>query len=189
MGRFDRDERWPGALRNELGVGYLIIEEGLNGRTTVWDDPIEGFKNGATYLPPCLETHKPLDLVIIMLGGNDLKMRFSLSASDIAAGVGVLVGIVQKSGAGPEGTAPQVLIIVPPPLGELSDFADMFTGGVDKSHQLAARYKSIAEQFNCGLLDAGAILTSSKIDGVHLELNGHQKLGKTVAHQVRALLK
>lgn len=188
MARYGRDARWPGVLRNELGADYLVIEEGLNGRTTVWDDPIEGFKNGAVYLPPCLESHKPLDLVIIMLGSNDLKMRFSLSAYDIAAGVGALVDIVQKSGAGPGGVAPQILVIVPPPLGELSDFADMFTGGVEKSRQLAVHYQNMAKLFNCALLGAGAIVTSSDIDGVHLEASEHRKLGKAVAAQVRALL-
>ena len=76
--RSSRDERWTGILRRELDDGYLVIEEGLNGRTTVWDDPIEGYKNGKEYLIPCLETHKPLDLVIIMLGTNDLKVRFSV---------------------------------------------------------------------------------------------------------------
>ncbi len=70
--RYDRDTRWPGVLRNALGGGYLVIEEGQNGRTTVWDDPIEANKNGATYLLPCLESHKPLDLLIIKLGTNDL---------------------------------------------------------------------------------------------------------------------
>ena len=95
--RYEKDERWTGVLQNALGNDYHVIEEGLNGRTTVWDDPIEGFKNGKTYLIPCLETHKPLDLVIIMLGTNDLKKRFSLSAYDIAQGAGVLIDVVYKS--------------------------------------------------------------------------------------------
>jgi lysophospholipase L1-like esterase len=76
-GRFPRDMRWTGVLRQSLGDDYLVIEEGLNGRTTVWDDPIEGYKNGAAYLVPCLTTHRPLDLVIIMLGTNDLKRSSS----------------------------------------------------------------------------------------------------------------
>ena len=88
--------RWPGALRNALGDGYEVIEEGLGGRTTVWDDPIEGYKNGQTYLIPCLASHAPLDLVILMLGTNDLKTRFSVSAFDIAAGARVLVDVVQR---------------------------------------------------------------------------------------------
>jgi lysophospholipase L1-like esterase len=109
--RFSRDERWPGVLRQELGEGYEIIEEGLCGRTTVWDDPIEGYKSGKEYLIPCLETHKPIDLVVIMLGTNDLKRRFSLSALDIANGAGVLVDIVLKSSAGPDEGAPKVLVL------------------------------------------------------------------------------
>ena len=88
--RLDRDSRWTGVLRNTLGAEYIVVEEGLNGRTTVWDDPIEGYKNGKTYLIPCLETNHPFDLITIMLGMNDLKKRFSLSAFDVANGAGVL---------------------------------------------------------------------------------------------------
>jgi lysophospholipase L1-like esterase len=81
--RFAPEVRWPGVLRQALGEGYWVVEEGLNGRTTVRDDPIEGaHKNGRTYLPACLEFHKPIDLVLIMLGTNDLKARFAASASD-----------------------------------------------------------------------------------------------------------
>ena len=76
--RFDEQTRWTGVLQAALGGDYTVIEEGLNGRTTVWDDPIEGHKNGHEYLVPCLETHRPLDLVVLMLGTNDLKRRFSL---------------------------------------------------------------------------------------------------------------
>ena len=85
--RFGPEERWTGVLQKELGMEYRIIEEGLNGRTTVWDDPIEGFKNGMSYLIPCIESHKPFDLITIMLGTNDLKIRFSVSAYDIAESV------------------------------------------------------------------------------------------------------
>jgi lysophospholipase L1-like esterase len=76
--RFGRSERWTGVLQRELGQAYEVIAEGCNGRTTVWEDPIEGYKNGKEYLIPCLDSHQPLDLVIIMLGTNDLKARFSI---------------------------------------------------------------------------------------------------------------
>ena len=82
--RFPHDVRWTGVLASSLGTGYRVVEEGLNGRTTRWDDPIEAGRNGLTFLQPCLESHLPLDLVIVMLGTNDLKQRFGLSASDIA---------------------------------------------------------------------------------------------------------
>ena len=126
--RLSITQRWTGVLAQELGAGYRVIEEGLGGRTTVWDDPIEGYKNGKGYLIPCLETHKPIDLIIIMLGTNDLKKRFSVSAYDIANGAGVLVDVVQKSASGPRGAVPQILLMAPPPTTQLTEFAEMFEG-------------------------------------------------------------
>ncbi len=186
--RYDLHERWPGVLRDELGAGYWVIEEGQNGRTTVWDDPIEGHKNGAAYLPACLESHAPLDLVIIMLGTNDLKTRFSVPACDIAQSAGVLVDIVQKSAAGRDGAAPQVLLMAPAPLDNLSDFVEMFEGGVEKSRKLGAYYRQVAEQYGCHFLDAGQIVTVSTADGVHLDASEHEKLGKNVAQKVVEIL-
>jgi lysophospholipase L1-like esterase len=175
-------------LRQALGQGYLIIEEGLNGRTTVWDDPIEGYKNGKEYLIPCLETHKPIDLVIIMLGTNDLKMRFSVPACDIAAGAGVLVDIVAKSETGPADGAPQVLLIAPPPVAQLSEFAEMFEGGTAKSQMLSHHFRLVAEERACALLDASEVIVSSDVDGIHLDLSEHRKLGEAVAARVRQML-
>lgn len=186
--RYARDERWPGVLGQELGEGYLIIEEGLNGRTTVWDDPIEGYKNGKEYLIPCLETHRPLDLVAIMLGTNDLKVRFSLSAYDIANGAGVLVDIVLKSGAGPSGSAPKALLMAPPPLGKLTEFAEMFEGAEVKSRRFSEHYRRVAEEYGCAFLDTSEVIVSSDIDGVHLEPSEHRKLGKAVAAIVNKIL-
>lgn len=186
--RYARDERWPGVLRRELGEGYLVIEEGLNGRTTVWDDPIEGYKSGKEYLIPCLETHRPIDLVAIMVGTNDLKVRFSLSAYDIANGAGVLVDIVQKSEAGPGGSAPKVLLMAPPPLGKLTEFAEMFEGAEAKSRKFSEHYRRVAEEYGCAFLDTSEVIVSSDIDGVHLELSEHRKLGKAVAALVKEIL-
>jgi hypothetical protein len=107
--RFPEDVRWPGVLARELGNGFRVIEEALNGRTTVREDPVEEYKNGKDYLRPCLESHRPLDLVIIALGVNDLKARFFASASDAADGAGVLVSIAQRSGVGPDEGSPNLL--------------------------------------------------------------------------------
>lgn len=187
--RYGRDERWAGVLRQELGEDYLVIEEGLNGRTTVWDDPIEGYKNGKDYLIPCLDTHRPLDLVIIMLGTNDLKKRFSLTAFDIAKGAGVLVEIAQKSAAGPDDQAPKVLLLAPPPLALLAgtDFADMFEDGEAKSRKLAHHYGLVAQELGCELLDTAEVIVSSKIDAIHFDLAEHRKLGQAVAARVRKI--
>jgi lysophospholipase L1-like esterase len=114
-GRFPPDVRWPGVLRRELGAEFEVIEEGLNGRTTIWDDPFVDGRNGRNYLGPCLQSHAPIDVVVIMLGTNDLKAFFRVSAAEIASGAGALVGIVQTSRAGPGGGEPLVLLIAPPP--------------------------------------------------------------------------
>ncbi len=186
--RFPRDVRWTGVLRDELGDGYEIIEEGLNGRTIVWDDPIEGYKNGKTYLIPCLESHQPTDLVVIMLGTNELKMRFSLSAYDIAEGVRVLVDIVQKSEAGRDGGPPKLLLMAPPPIAKLTEFAEMFEGAEAKSKKFAEHYRRIAEEQECEFFDTSEVIISSDIDGIHFEAGEHQKLGKAVAELARKIL-
>jgi lysophospholipase L1-like esterase len=186
--RFPPDTRWPGVLRQELGEGYLVIEEGLNGRTTVWDDPIEGYKNGREYLIPCLETHHPLDLVVLLLGTNDLKMRFSVSAGDIANGAGVLVDAIHKSAAGPRGAAPQVLLLAPPPVAKLTDFAEMLEGAEAKSIRFAQHYRRVAAERGCAFLDTSTVIVSSDLDGIHFEASQHQKLGRAVAACVRQLL-
>jgi lysophospholipase L1-like esterase len=186
--RFSRDERWAGVLRLALGDAYLVIEEGLNGRTTVWDDPIEGYKNGKEYLIPCLTTHKPLDLVIILLGTNDLKKRFSLSAYDIANGAGVLVDVVQKSDTGPDDKAPQLLLLAPPPIARLTEYAEMFEGAEAKSRKFSEHFRRVAEEYGCQLLDTADIIVSSDIDGIHFEADEHRKLGQAVADRVRGML-
>ena len=116
-GRFEHDVRWPGVLAKTLGRGYHVIEEGLNGRTTVWDDPVRGHqkRNGSMYLLPCLESHSPIDLLIVMLGTNDLKARFSVTAYDIGQSMGALIETAQRSGAGRNGGPPKVLVDVSSP--------------------------------------------------------------------------
>jgi lysophospholipase L1-like esterase len=189
QGRYGPADRWSGVLRQNLGPDYEIIEEGLNGRTTVWDDPIEGSKNGQEQLVPILMSHKPVDLVTILLGTNDLKRRFGVGAFDIAAGAGVLVEIVQKSDCGPGDRAPQVLLMAPPPVAKLTDFEDMFEGAAEKSRQFGEHYRRVADEKKCAFLDTAELVISSDRDGIHLELSEHKKLGLAVAARIRELFK
>ena len=186
--RFGMDIRWPGVMRTQLGPGFWVNEEGLSGRTTVWDDPIEGDKNGKAQLLAILATHNPIDLVIIMLGTNDLKMRFSVPAYDIASGAGVLVDIVNRSACGPNGGAPQTLLIAPPPIAKLSGFAAMFEGADAKSKLFAQEYRRVAELKGCHFLDAGSVIVSSDTDGIHFDAAEHVKLGHAVARKVLEIL-
>ncbi|MBN2510399.1 MAG: SGNH/GDSL hydrolase family protein [Spirochaetales bacterium] len=186
--RHEYENRWPTVLQEQLGKEYLVVPEGLNGRTSVWEDSVEGDKNGSRHLVPCLESHKPLDAVILFLGVNDLKRRFSLSAWDIAAGVGKLVDMVRASGAGPGGSAPAVLVLVPPPLGVLSNFADMFAGAIDTSKKLAVCFDAMSAEKQVPCLHIDKWLTFTGADGIHFEKDQHKKLGSIVADKVKSVL-
>jgi len=187
--RFAADTRWTGVLQQALGTGFRVIEEGLNGRTTVWDDPIEGDKNGEAYLRPCLQTHKPLDLVILMLGTNDLKRRFSLSAQDITSGAEKLVRIIQTSEAGAQGSAPQVLLVCPASVQYLSGFAEMFgPDAEERSRRMPAYYAEAAQRCGCGFFDASTVASVSDADGIHLSKAAHAALGEKLAEIARGML-
>jgi lysophospholipase L1-like esterase len=182
--RFNRLQRWPGVLRNILGDQYWVIEEGLCGRTTISDDPAEDFNCGKDYLIPCLQSHTPVDLVIIMLGTNDLKKRFSLSAGEIAKDAGILVDMVGKASYPYGYQNPQVLLIAPPPILEVGQFKEMFEGGAATSLQFGAYYADTAAKSGCHFLDAGKIVRSSPVDGIHFDVREHAKLGTAVAEKV-----
>ncbi len=190
QGRFPPQTRWPAVLLRELGDGYAVIAEGLNGRTTVWPDPVEGeYKSGKSYLIPCLESHHPVDLVAILLGTNDLKHRFGLSAWDIARSAATLVQIVISSTFGPGGAPPEILLIAPPPtIVAGGPFAEMFVGADEKSRDLGRCYRAVAAELGCAFLDAGQVIVSTKLDGIHLDAGEQVKLGRAVAVEARRIL-
>ena len=188
IARLPEQSRWPHVLQSELGGTHYVIAEGLNGRTTVWEDPIEEHRCGKAYLAPCLLSHHPLDLVVLMLGTNDLKKRFSVSAFDIGRSIGVLLDMIQMSGTGVDGGAPPILLLSPPPVERLSEFAEMFEGAHEKSVKLPHYYRLHAEQRGCRFFETGEIIRSSDADGIHLEPEDHIKLGRTVAGIVGEML-
>jgi lysophospholipase L1-like esterase len=187
--RYDRQTRWPGVLQQALGEDYYVIEEGLPGRNTVWDDSVEGGKNGLKQLLPLIHSHMPLDLLIIMLGTNDFKNRFSVSPLDISWSIGRLVKAARDSGHPLLGEAPEVLVLCPPPLADLSNspFAGILVGAETKSRQLAAVLGSFCEDNQIRMFDAGNVVQTSPVDGVHWEPEEHRKLGVAVAGQVQAI--
>lgn len=188
--RYDRQTRWPGVLQAHLGDDYYVIEEGLPGRNTVWDDPVEGGKNGLEQLVPLILSHMPLDLLIIMLGTNDFKNRFSASPLDISWSIGRLVKAARDSGHPLLGEAPEVLVLCPPPLADLSNspFAGILVGAGEKSRQLASVLGAFCEENNIRMFDAGSVVQTSPVDGVHWEMEEHRKLGVAVAAQVQGIL-
>jgi lysophospholipase L1-like esterase len=186
--RFAPGVRWCGVLRDSLGAGYDVIEEGLNGRTTAFDDPQSAYRNGADYLPPCLATHSPIDLVIIMLGSNDLKNRLGLSAEEIASGMDKLLGIIENSGAGANGAAPRTLLVSPPHVSPEAIYEDFF-GIHEKSTRLGPLYAALAAKYRCGFFDAATVIDISGLpDGLHLGAGAHKTLGERLAELIKGML-
>ncbi|MEY5025420.1 MAG: hypothetical protein RLZZ244_948 [Verrucomicrobiota bacterium] len=183
--------RWTGVLQSVLGADYRVVEEGLNGRTTVHEDPLEEGRNGERYLAPCLQSHKPVDLVILMLGTNDLKARFHLPAGDVAEGAARLVRLIQGSGARGRGRSPQVLLVAPPEvtdLGHLPVLEEKFAGAPEKSLRFPGLYEAWAGGLGVGFVNAQQWVRTSRLDGLHLEASEHRKLGEAMAVSVVQML-
>jgi lysophospholipase L1-like esterase len=195
--RYGREVRWSGALSRLLGASWHVVEAGLNGRTTVFEDPLAD-RCGRRHLGPVLASAAPVDVVVLLLGTNDLKTRLGgVSAYDIAEGAGLLVDLGRASGAGPEGRAPDVLLVAPPPLGSLSGwegrddgafagFATGWRGALDTSRAFAEQYARVARVRGVRFLDAGAHVTSSDVDGIHWGPAGHAALAQAVAADLEA---
>ena len=187
--RYGRDVRWTGVLAATLGTGYEIVEEGLSGRTTNADDPLDPRLNGSAYLPAALASHLPLDLVVIMLGTNDTKTYFNRSAFDIAVGMGVLVGQVMQSagGVGTAYPAPKVMIMAPPPLAPMPNewFSELFRGSRDKTVALADQYRRLAEFLGIPNFDAGQVIHTEGVDGIHFSDQNNIDLGNALSDFIR----
>ncbi len=187
--RLDQDARWPGVLRNRLGAGCHVVEEGLPGRTTVWADHSMGLMSGADYLYPCLFSHQPLDLVILMLGTNDTKPMFSATPVDIARGMDQLMRKISSFRTEFMPVPPPMLLIAPARIIEPKDrFAQMFMGADIKSAELGSRYRALAAQYGALFLDASTLVEPSPADGIHLNEASHRILGEAVADLVTDFL-
>ena len=183
--RYDEGVRWTSILQNELGKDFTVIEEGYNGRTTVWDDPIELRPSGYATLIPCLESCSPLDIVTVMLGTNDTKSYFAGNAANIAMSAATLVKAIMSSPYGPSfGTAPKVLLISPPLIKD-PDLKGLFDArSVAISEKFAAEFKAQSELLGCEFLDASQYANPDPKDGVHMSIEGHASLGKAVAKKI-----
>ncbi len=193
-GRFDETQRWPCLLQQHLGAEYLIIEEGLSGRTTSFRDPLFEGLSGLDYIYPCLMSHEPVDLLIIMLGTNDTKERFGTSAACIALGLKRLIDKARAaSDCWREGKA-SILVVTPQNIGrEYADTevaATMGRGCAEKSEGLAAEFEQIAKLTGCHYLDANQALTAgpNEFDYMHLTEEGHRQLARILADRISRIL-
>lgn len=185
--RYNESERWTKLLQSQLLNEYRIIEEGLNSRTTVFEDPFEAGKKGLDYLLPCLGSHHP-DLVIIMLGTNDLKSRYHVTASDISKGAARLVEVVKNFNSSFMKKAPDVLLISPAQVLELNNGKEGWDGAQAKSEQFAHYYELRAKELGCHFLDAAKFIEPCKEEGIHWLPEEHTKLANKLAELIPAIL-
>jgi lysophospholipase L1-like esterase len=187
-GRFGRWERWPGVLQRALGDGFHVLEEGLGGRTTMFDVPGEADRNGLTPFAMLLESHSPVDLVAIALGVNDIFLP-GIGARWAARGAATLVEHARSSGAGRAGGAPSILVVVPPPVTTLppGDEATAPTAR-EESRRFAAEYAAACDELEVAMLDLGGVCEPTPADGIHFEREAHEAIGLAVAERVRSLL-
>ena len=189
--RYPRDIRYPGKLQLLLGDDHEVIEEGCNGRTTTHDDPVDGWKNGLDYLRPCLHSHRPIDIVILMLGSNDLKDTFHLSAREIADGAGVLIDVINDFLQEKQGYVPKIVLVSPPEIGEnisTSPFYGAFyEDAIERSRQFPGEYKRVADDKGCIFFDAAKHISPSDYDSLHLTPDAHGLLAEKLCEVVKGL--
>ncbi|SCW76266.1 Lysophospholipase L1 [Rhizobium mongolense subsp. loessense] len=185
------EDRWPSVLQAALGGAAHVIPEGLNGRTTAFDDHLADCdRNGARVLPTILQTHAPLDLVIIMLGTNDMKSVVAGSAFAACQGIGRLVRLIRNHAWPFEFDGPDILIIAPPAICATGNvpFAASFPGGIEESAKLATLYRDLADELGCGFFDANSVAKTTPADGIHLDAENTRALGRGLESTVRMML-
>ena len=188
--RYGPEVRWPRRVQSLLGSDYEIIEEALNGRTTVWEDSFREGRHGARLLQPLLESHGPLDLVIIMLGSNDLLHYRDVLAVDVARGLVNLLDIVERTITECQQQPPAVLLISPPVGQQLTpEMATHCRGDLAKFAELPGAYQQLAQDRGCSFLDAAQYVEPAEVaDGIHMNEPGNRKLAEQVALRIREIL-
>ena len=187
--RFDEETRWPCVLQSLLGDEFAVVEEGQNGRTIATDDPTKGFKSGLDYVIPCIESHKPLEMMIIMLGTNDIKTKYCYTAGDIADEMKLFLERVLSYNHFRLGDKMKVLLVSPPLIGEgmaESRFYDKFHDDFARevSMELGEQFGKLAEAYGVLFFDSADVVVASKEDSLHLDAENQRKLGRAIFENI-----
>ena len=190
--RFDFNQRWPGILEHQLnqaGKNVRVIEDCLNGRRTMYEDPIRPGRNGLIGLGQRVEVNSPLDLIILMLGTNDFQANHEHTALDAKNGMRALINAIRNTQLEPGMKMPEILVITPPPiLTPQGDIAAKFQGAQHKCIGLAEAYQDLCQELHCHFFDAASVTSSSKVDGVHFDIDQHLIFGKAISTLINQIL-
>lgn len=188
--RLPFEKRWPGIVEQELnaaGKHARVIENCLNGRRTVWDDPFKAGRDGSEGLAQVIEMHSPLKLVILMLGTNDFQCTQQCNAWLSAQGTAKLIQLIRQAPIEPGMPVPSIMIVAPPAISKpMGVIANKFEGATTRSAGLAQELERIANEYATLYFDAGSVTQSSVVDGIHLDEDQHSRLGKAIANAVTA---
>ena len=191
--RLPFDARWPGVMENRLnanGAAVRVVEDCLNGRRTAWEDPFKPGRNGLVGIEQRIEAHSPLAMVIVMLGTNDFQSAHQNTAWHSAQALAAVIRAIDRSPIEPGMPKPKILIVAPPalraPVGQ--PIAPKFEGGPERCVGVAAAFADVAAESGCRFFDAGSVVSSSPIDGVHLDAEEHGRLGRAIAGVVAETL-
>lgn len=186
--RFDFDKRWPGVMENELksmGLAVRVVEDCLNGRRTAWDDPFKPGRNGLEGIEQRIEINSPLSLVILLLGTNDFQSMHQIDPWGSAQGVGAIITAIRRAPIEPTMSVPPILVVAPPEIQEPKGaIAPKFKDSKKKAAGLASAIETVALEMGCEFFDAGSVTATSRVDGVHLDADQHETLGKAIAQKV-----
>lgn len=190
--RFPFEDRWPGILEiklDALGCRTRVIEDCLNGRRTVWDDPIKPGRRGINGLAQRIEANSPLDLVIILLGTNDFQCMHQNRSEDSAKGIADLITEIRSSPLEPTMTHPDILVVAPPIIQKAKgDLSGKFAGAENRSRGLNQAIEVTARKHACYFFDAASVTQTSRVDGVHLDLDQHQALAMGLVPVIQRIL-
>ncbi|HUA13459.1 MAG TPA: GDSL-type esterase/lipase family protein [Candidatus Sulfotelmatobacter sp.] len=196
-GRYAVNERWTGLLQKQLGDQYYIIEEGLGGRTTDLEhiNPEKPSRNGLVYFKACIDSHMPLDIIIIMLGTNDLKTAYNRSAEDIATALKQYPEYIKKYCNSRNLKLPRIILVSPvyidsnaPEFVDTMPTENVYDGvSAQKSHDLAQAISEVAEETGCEFIDAGLIATVGN-DGLHMDKESQPKLANKLFESIKEAL-
>jgi len=188
-GRYPADTRWTGVLQRGLGEKYYVVEEGLNSRTTDLEYVRKPGRNGKAYLIPCLNSHTPVDVVVLMLGTNDLKTEFNRSAEDVANSISGLVNDIRTYALNKANRPPKIILVSPIVIdGQASHFTDGFAAyygerSIQESQRLAGVLAATAQELGCEFVDAATVARAGD-DGIHLNLEAHASLAAAIQAKV-----
>lgn len=189
-GRFGADIRWTLQMEKRLGQGFRVVEEGMNARTTCIDDPLYPGRNGLANIEVCLQSHKPIDVAILMLGSNDMKCYLRPNAVVSARGMALIVEKILGRGFGPEERDPEILIVSPVKI--LPSSAESFFGrfdafSVEESARLSPQLRALAEELGCHFFDAASVAAPDPLDGLHMDAASHAALAEALAEKVKQI--